>query len=226
MAAMAIELEVCQAGKCTRKGAPMLLRDIEEASVGLACVMPSRCLKKCSKGPNCRESTEGSVFKGLKKFSRVEAMLNDIIPGFEMSELQRNVSKLKFAARRAEEAADRMDGINKALSLLGPESSAARKEPNLLAQLLVMRSQELVETHTDMAVQDAQKAVHILPGWAFGQVALSRALEANGRFGEAMVIMQAAARIGHGVDRKALNKKLEIRLNYCIVCLFAVNFAC
>ena len=210
LAAMAIELEVCHGGKCTRKGAPMLQRDIEECLSPLcpAFVTESRCLKKCSKGPNCRESTEREVFKGLKKFSRVEAMLAEIIPGFELNELQRKVSKLKFAARRAEEATDRMDNIKKALSLLGPEKSAALEEPRLLAQLLVMRSQELLETDSDMALLDAQKAVHLLPTWAFGQVALSQALQARGRFGEAAMALQAALSIGRGIDKRAVNKKL------------------
>ncbi|CAE7431047.1 unnamed protein product, partial [Symbiodinium sp. CCMP2456] len=200
-------VEVCHGGKCTRRGGgAMLFRDIEECTETF--VTASGCLKKCSKGPNCRENTEHKVFKGLKKFSRVEAMLADIIPGFEMNELQRKVSKLKFAARRPEEAADRMDNINKALSLLGPERSAALQEPRLLAQLLVMRSQELIQTDANMALLDAQKAVHLLPAWAFGQVAFSQALQAHGRFGDAALAMQTALTIGRGIDKRALKKAL------------------
>ncbi|CAE7037624.1 unnamed protein product [Symbiodinium microadriaticum] len=192
----------------------MLFRDIEECSE--AFVTASSCLKKCSKGPNCRENTVHKVFKGLKKFSRVEAMLANIIPGFEMNELQRKVSKLKFAARRAEQAADRMD--NKALCLLGPERSAALGEPRLRAQLL-MRSQELIETDANMfnmALLDAQKAMHLLPAWAFGQVAFSQALQAHGRFGDAAVAMQTALTIGRGIDKRAL-KKVPAKLQKQVV---------
>jgi len=187
----------------------MLLRDIEEFAAYAgpsALVTASSCLRKCSKGPNCRESTESKVFKGLKKFSHVAAMMADIIPGFEMNELQRKVFKLKFAARRAE-AADRMENINKALSLIGPEKVAAQ-EPRLLAQLLVMRSQELIETDSSMALLDAQKAVHVLPSWAFGQFAFAQALQAHGRFGDAVFAVQAALSIGRGIDKRALKKML------------------
>ena len=145
----------------------------------------------------------------------------DIIPGFEMNELQRKVFKLKFAARRAE-AADRMENINKALSLIGPEKVAAQ-EPRLLAQLLVMRSQELIETDSSMALLDAQKAVHVLPSWAFGQFAFAQALQAHGRFGDAVFAVQAALSIGRGIDKRALKKMLVSLLEFHFALSRVVN---
>jgi len=209
---MAPTLAVCNGGSCSGNGSSLAIRDIEEICFGHANVELTGCLGHCGKGPNCKVTQSGQkskVINNLKKVSKMETMASDTIEGFELSDLQRKVVKLKFTARREEKAADRLAKISEALTLLGPEAKASAAEPALFAQLLVMRARENVKGNAAAALKDAQKAMTFIPNWAYGQVALSQALEASNQIHEAVEAMAAAIKIGYGVDKSALKRQLQ-----------------
>ncbi|CAE8596234.1 unnamed protein product, partial [Polarella glacialis] len=100
---MAPTLAVCNGGSCSGNGSSLAIRDIEEICFGHANVELTGCLGHCGKGPNCKVTQSGQkskVINNLKKVSKMETMASDTIEGFELSDLQRKVVKLKFTARR------------------------------------------------------------------------------------------------------------------------------
>ncbi|CAE8638107.1 unnamed protein product, partial [Polarella glacialis] len=173
----------------------------------------SGCLGHCGKGPNCNvvggSQGRSIVVKGLKKMSKIEALIMDHIEGFEQNAVQKKVAKLKYTARREEKPADRLAKIAEALALLGPEAKASASEPTLFAQLLVMRARETVKSNAAAALKDAQTAIELVPDWAMGQIVLSQALEASTKIHEATEAMAAALKIGYGVDKQVMKRQLQ-----------------
>ncbi|CAE8734237.1 unnamed protein product, partial [Polarella glacialis] len=101
---MPTTFSVCTGGSCSGNGASLAIRDIEELCQGHANVEMSGCLGHCGKGPNCNvvggSQGRSIVVKGLKKMSKIEALIMDHIEGFEQNAVQKKVAKLKYTARR------------------------------------------------------------------------------------------------------------------------------
>eukprot|EP00933_Yihiella_yeosuensis_P031941 TRINITY_DN25530_c0_g1_i1.p1 TRINITY_DN25530_c0_g1~~TRINITY_DN25530_c0_g1_i1.p1 ORF type:complete len:605 (-),score=162.60 TRINITY_DN25530_c0_g1_i1:91-1905(-) len=208
---MPVKLEVCNGSSCSGNGATLAIRDIEECAFGVADVELTGCLGHCQKGPNCKTSGgsgKAKVHNSLKKFSKIESMIASNVDGFALTSVQQKVSKLKFTARREEEAPDRLAKINEAIKALGNDAQAAAENPALYASVLVMRARELMKKAPADAIQDAKKAMAMHPQWAWGQIAYSQCLEAMNRTHGALAAMQEALKIGGAVDATTIKRQV------------------
>lgn len=206
-------VKVCTGNNCGPKGGVQLLRDIEELAGGGCKIEIAGCLDNCYKGPNVEVNNGGKkkLIEGVDSFKKAENIVSKEA-GCKVGKLQRQCSELKFAARRDKNATARLGTIQKAMKLLGDEKSAAKSEPRLLAELLVMRAAEFVTSEASKALEDAELALECAPAWGLALFAVAQARHALGQFKEAIEALDACQNSDTVMDMKpvyALEKKLE-----------------
>eukprot|EP00747_Dinoflagellata_sp_TGD_P073682 gnl/TRDRNA2_/TRDRNA2_158014_c0_seq1.p1 gnl/TRDRNA2_/TRDRNA2_158014_c0~~gnl/TRDRNA2_/TRDRNA2_158014_c0_seq1.p1 ORF type:complete len:707 (-),score=202.09 gnl/TRDRNA2_/TRDRNA2_158014_c0_seq1:139-2196(-) len=203
-----VVIRVCQGSSCSPQGAANMLRDLEDLAGGACGVEPWGCLGKCGNGPNVEVSSgaKTKIHQGIKNFKKAESLLTSNAD-VDVSDLERKVGKIKFAARRDDDPAARMKGIEDGFKAVGGEDSSS--QPHLVSQLLVMRSKELLKGDIAKAVLDAERAVHLMPSWAHAHITLATALEAAGRVKDGIKAMNAALEIGAGIDKAGAKRQLK-----------------
>eukprot|EP00931_Biecheleriopsis_adriatica_P032230 TRINITY_DN1882_c1_g1_i1.p1 TRINITY_DN1882_c1_g1~~TRINITY_DN1882_c1_g1_i1.p1 ORF type:complete len:604 (-),score=173.46 TRINITY_DN1882_c1_g1_i1:112-1923(-) len=203
-------LTVCQGASCGGNGATFAIRDIEDLSFGLANVEVTGCLGHCQKGPNCSVSetsgAKGKVTNKLNKFSKITEMLGNAIPGFALSDVQKKVSKLKYNARRDDNAAERKKMIDEALALCTDDVKALH--PELYAQTLTLRARENMKADPVSAYSDMKQVMALVPDWAFGCVTMSTVMSSVNMPKGALEMMQKAMKIKNGVDPNTLKRAI------------------
>eukprot|EP00913_Durusdinium_trenchii_P026707 g25056.t1 len=194
--------------KCTANGAGLIIRDMEDLAQGVACVEASGCMGQCSKGPNGmyseKSGAKGKITNKLNKYSKLTEMLNDVIQGFALDDLQSRVHKIKFAIRREENADTRMQAIEETLSSF--DGQQKQLHPELVAQMLCLRSREMMKADPSAAYNDLRDALILRPDWPWAFVTLAQVLDNLHMPRGALACMQKAIEIGTGVDKNALTR--------------------
>lgn len=201
-------ITMCQGPKCTANGAGLIIRDMEDLAQGVACVEASGCVGQCSKGPNGmyseKSGAKGKITNKLNKYSKLTEMLNDVIQGFALDDLQSRVHKIKFAIRREENADTRMQAIEETLSSF--DGQQKQLHPELVAQMLCLRSREMMKADPSAAYNDLRDALILRPDWPWAFVTLAQVLDNLHMPRGALACMQKAIEIGTGVDKNALTR--------------------
>eukprot|EP00929_Paragymnodinium_shiwhaense_P091613 TRINITY_DN51527_c0_g1_i1.p1 TRINITY_DN51527_c0_g1~~TRINITY_DN51527_c0_g1_i1.p1 ORF type:complete len:301 (+),score=79.16 TRINITY_DN51527_c0_g1_i1:38-940(+) len=228
---MSVEFLVCQDVECKSRGSALLLQDIEELcfAVHAACAATAAdddvaeahvmgCFGHCANGPNVqvRSANKKKVLHNhVSSFETAERIVvEELKGGAELPAVVREVARLKYDARRHASADVRSAKIQEGLALLGGEDAAADEQPRLLAELRLLRAQEIVKTgrNAEDARRDAEAAVSIMPDSAHAQLALGAALEAVHDYAGAAAAVEEAMTIGRGVDLREARRWLS-RLN-------------
>jgi hypothetical protein len=151
------------------------------------------------------------VLDNVKNFKKASGIVEEKA-GIPVDGNVKKVGKIKFDIRREADAGKRLALIDSCFKTIGGEAGAAKTEPQLLAELLVLRSKEFLKTQVDNAVRDALKAVELAAGWAQAQLALGSAFEAAGRAAEGVVALQEALNIGKCINKNNIKRQMT-RLN-------------
>eukprot|EP00929_Paragymnodinium_shiwhaense_P001350 TRINITY_DN101579_c0_g1_i1.p1 TRINITY_DN101579_c0_g1~~TRINITY_DN101579_c0_g1_i1.p1 ORF type:complete len:439 (-),score=107.63 TRINITY_DN101579_c0_g1_i1:225-1541(-) len=156
MAASRVLFHVCQGKKCGPRGGTNLIRDIEEVCAGTdegANVALADCLGLCGLGPTVMVQVKGKPvqkFKGNLTYQHAEELVTTHVG--PITELRRQIGRIKFAIRRDASAISRAGLLQQAFALIGGDGEASvepwiatwRERPRLLAELLALRAQENV----------------------------------------------------------------------------------
>ncbi|CAJ1420611.1 unnamed protein product [Effrenium voratum] len=199
---------MCQGPKCTANGAGLIIRDMEDLAFGVACVEASGCMGQCSKGPNGmyseKSGAKGRITNKLNKYSKLTDMLNDVIQGYSLNDLQSRVHRVKFAIRREDNAEVRQQAIEETLTSF--DESQRKTHPELVAQMLCLRSREKLKADPPGAFADLREALTLHPDWPWAFVTLAQVLDSLHMPRGALASMQKAIEIGTGVDKQALSR--------------------
>lgn len=209
---------VCQSSDCAGKGSDKLIRDIEELCTGSKVeVVQGSCLNLCGKGPNCEIHSKSGKTKqvtGVSNWKNTEQLVRKEL-GVDVGKLQKQVSELKYEARRETNLDAKMAKIDAAFKALGGEAKAADKDAQLAVDLLVMRARDMAGKDPSAARKDAEQAVARLPNFAGGHSALALVQEAQEMWEEALETVKKAIDIGGGSDVKQsyqLQRRLEKKM--------------
>lgn len=185
-------ISVCQGMDCGKKLSKFLVMDIEELVAGRCNVDKSSCLDQCGKGPNINVIHNGkeTIVNGIGNFKKLEQLVKQT--GVKPSSAQSQVAALKFEIRRSNDEKDNMAKVEKALKVVGGEDKGATTEPRLTAELLVMRGQLRIEIDVKTAMEDAQRALELFPGFTCALHLVAMAHEKLGFFQEALDAINAA----------------------------------
>lgn len=204
--------QVCQGASCGGAGAGFSLRDIEDLSWGLATIETTGCLGHCGKGPNSSTMDapggRGKVTNKLAKFGKIVDYVGGAISGFALSETQKKVNKIKFNARRDDSADERKKLLEEALTVLQNDEKGAAQNPELKAQVLLMRARETFKADQKSALRDAMQAVEILPSWAYGHITLSQVQEFMTLPHQALASLKKGIELKWGIDPAAQKRTL------------------
>lgn len=204
--------QVCQGPSCGGNGAIFAIRDIEDLSWGLATIDTTGCLGHCAKGPNSatmdKPGGRGKVTNKLAKFGKIVDYVGGAISGFDLNDTQKKVNKLKFTARREDNAAERKKLLAEALTVIESDEKANAQHPELKAQVLLMRARETFKEDKQSALRDAMTAVDILPSWAYGHVTLSQVQEFMSLPHQALASLKKALELKWGIDPAAQKRTL------------------
>eukprot|EP00927_Polykrikos_kofoidii_P047346 TRINITY_DN4144_c0_g2_i1.p1 TRINITY_DN4144_c0_g2~~TRINITY_DN4144_c0_g2_i1.p1 ORF type:complete len:412 (-),score=119.68 TRINITY_DN4144_c0_g2_i1:68-1303(-) len=179
-------IKVCTSIQCSQRGAKDLVKDIEEICLGSTCkVQAGSCVDRCTRGPNVEVNKNGSktIIEGVNDFAKAYKVISSE-GGVKISSTMKQVATLKYEARRTNGSA-RMVVLKKAFGILGDEATARKKEPLILAGLLLMRVVETMTSHAEAALKDAELAVMLAPNWGSALLHVALALDANGKRAEA-----------------------------------------
>lgn len=190
-------------------GSGAIVRDIEEIAFGQKCqVEEYGCLGKCGKGPNLQlvTSTGSQIHTCVKNLKKALAICEDA--DVMISDLERKVAKIKFEARREDDAEKRDGLINKAFSVLGGEAAACKREPFLAASILLLRVKDRIKEQVADALKDAEMAVRLAPRWPQAHIALANCLESSRRSGEGAKALNEALEMGTGINKATLKRQL------------------
>eukprot|EP00930_Biecheleria_cincta_P001798 TRINITY_DN102896_c0_g1_i1.p1 TRINITY_DN102896_c0_g1~~TRINITY_DN102896_c0_g1_i1.p1 ORF type:complete len:616 (-),score=149.63 TRINITY_DN102896_c0_g1_i1:38-1885(-) len=204
--------QVCQGASCGGNGAIFAIRDIEDLSWGLATIETTGCLGHCGKGPNSATMDapggRGKVTNKLAKFGKIVDYVTEGIPGFALNETQKKVNKLKYNCRRDDNADERKKLLEEALTAIESDEKAAGQNPELKAQVLLMRARETFKADKQSALRDAMAAVEILPSWAYGHVTLSQVQEFMSMPHQALASLKKGIELKWGIDAASLKRTL------------------
>lgn len=205
-----VKILVCQNSSCSSLGAVALIRDIEELAQGQCDVEEWGCLGKCGKGPNIEIQQKGQspkVVQGVTSFKKAVSIVKDK-GDVDVEGNVKKFGKMKFELRREEDAGLRLEKLMAAFTALGDMASAAKSEPRLLAELLVLRSKETLKSQAAAAFKDAQMACELAATWAQAKIALGAACEATGRAAEGVVALQEALDIGKCINKGGVKRQM------------------
>lgn len=204
--------QVCQGASCGGSGAVFALRDIEDLSWGLATIDTTGCLGHCGKGPNSATMDapggRGKVTNKLAKFGKIVDYVGGAISGYALSETQKKVNKLKYNARRDDSADERKKLLEEALTVIQNDEKANTQNPELKAQVLLMRARETFKADQKSALRDAMTAVEILPSWAYGHITLSQVQEFMSLPHQALASLKKGIELKWGIDPAAQKRTL------------------
>lgn len=178
----------------------MLLRDIEELTLGCAEVGPSNCLGQCSQSPRIKIIKEGEEPEkvGLIRSFQATRDLVERCTG-KVNELQATIGECKYLARRDLRPRVRKDLLEKAQRLL--ETDQGANGTTALAQVLALRALERARTESlASAVTDANKVIELIPDWSRAHLILSIAQERIGNTAAAKDSIQKALELGKKGD--------------------------
>lgn len=205
-----VKILACQNASCTSLGATHLVRDLEELAQGRCEVEEWGCLGKCGKGPNVELQWKGGkvkVVEGVKAWKKTLGLITDKAE-IDVSGSVKKLGKIKYEARREENSGAKLAKIKEGFDALGGEAGAANSEPRLAAELLVMRSREVVKTQAADALKDAQLASQLASTWAQAKLALGNAAEAMNMPKDALTALQEALDIGKGINKPAVKRQI------------------
>lgn len=207
-------INVCMNANCTSLGAQALVRDIEELAWGHDLrVEEWGCLGKCGKGPNIEVTYPGNqkqVKEGVRDWKKCKTFVENVLAkeGGKLDSNAKTIGKKKFAIRREDDPALRLNEITQAIGLLGGDDQAAKSQPKQFSDLLVLRSKEYLKTKVEDAVKDAEWAVSLIPQSAQAKLALGVACEAAGKLTEGLAAFQEALAIGTGLNKPAVKRQI------------------
>eukprot|EP00747_Dinoflagellata_sp_TGD_P067498 gnl/TRDRNA2_/TRDRNA2_155300_c0_seq1.p1 gnl/TRDRNA2_/TRDRNA2_155300_c0~~gnl/TRDRNA2_/TRDRNA2_155300_c0_seq1.p1 ORF type:complete len:546 (-),score=105.57 gnl/TRDRNA2_/TRDRNA2_155300_c0_seq1:125-1762(-) len=208
---MTTKILVCQNTACNNQGSSILVRDIEELARGQCDVEECACLGKCGKGPNVEVYTDGvpEIHIGIKTWQKVVELIEEKTEDLSVPPLAAKVGRIKYDARRNSDPSSQRQQIQNCIDTIGGEARAAKSEPRLLADLLVMRSKSLLQDDPLKALTDAKQAVELMPTWAQAHLALAAAHNATNDPRLALEAFQAALDIGKCINKKKVKRQLS-----------------
>lgn len=206
---MVAKILICQSASCASSGAALLVRDVEELAQGNCAVEEYGCLGRCGKGPNVElqmGTGKKKIVEGVNSFRKALALVQDEAE-CNVSDKVKKLGKIKYDIRRETNPDLKEEKLKEAFDSLGGEK-AATSEPMLFSTLLVLRSRFLLKTQIDSALQDAERAVKLVPQWPQAHLALASALEACRRFAEGVNALESALELKSSVNMAAVKRHL------------------
>jgi hypothetical protein len=147
------------------------------------------------------------IYSGIKTYAKAEALVLSLVESLNASDVRSGVGALKFEIRREEDATMRLTKIAECFELLKGETHAAKTEPSLAAELLLLRSKEVMRRNKFAAEADARMAAKLRPDWGPAEFQLGSVLEASGRLDEAARSLQRSLHCMN-VDEKTVRRQL------------------
>jgi hypothetical protein len=164
----------------------------------------------CDHGPNLevvKELAPPKVYSGIKTYAKAEALVLSLVESLSLSDIRTEIGALKFEIRREEDAAARLAKIAECFELLDGEVNAAKTEPFLVAELLLLRSKEVMRRDKPAAEADTRRAAKLRPDWGLAEIQLGSVLEARGKLQEAEEALRRSLNCMN-VDEKAVRRQL------------------
>jgi hypothetical protein len=154
-----------------------------------------------------KASAHPKIYSGIKTYAKAEALVLSLVESLNASDVRGAVGALKFEIRREEDATMRLTKIAECFELLKGETHAAKTEPSLAAELLLLRSKEVMRRNKFAAEADARMAAKLRPDWGPAEFQLGSVLEASGRLDEAARSLQRSLHCMN-VDEKTVRRQL------------------
>jgi len=195
------KIKVCHNTRCKNQGATLVIQDIEELVQGGCSVQKSGCLGKCGLGPNVELEIDGipEVYSGLSTFDKTLETITDTALIEVPTDVAR-IGQLKYEARRMTDPDLRLVLLGRCIEEIDKEKESPFHS-KLKADVLVMRSKDMVRKHPQKALADAEEASKLAPRWAQALLSLSAAAEAMGCPSRGLEAAQEALKTGKCFDK-------------------------
>lgn len=204
------KIKVCHNTRCKNQGSPLVIQDIEELVQGQCPVVKCGCLGKCGEGPNVEIEVDGvpHIHSDLSTYQNVLHFVDEIAE-IEVNLQVIEVGQHKYDARHTENHATRLKLTNACIEKVTKELKGSSQQPKLMADLLVMRSQDLLSEDPPHALTDASNAVELAPKWPQALLALARACEESFFPGKGLQAARDALKLGSVFDKAEVKKMIS-----------------
>merc|ERR1712032_143237 len=145
---------------------------------------------------------------GIDNFDKMQQLIVDNVKDSQLEDMLQEVARLKFQARRLPNKG-KLKKIEEAFNALGGEQTAVEQSERQASQLLVLRSQAILQSDAAFALRDAKTAARLTTSSPQPFIAMADALERLNQLeyaGEA--VQQALKRTKEGPEKLQLQKRM------------------